>query len=133
MFDFFKKKEETLDELDKNIKDISVYLVDDDPDIITFLKRHIEKRWGFAVSTFKSVQEVTDEIKSSKVLPNLVISDVRMPDKSGLSLHFALKDTPIIFITALGGDDIEDSEYTIIGKPISKNHLDELIVEKLQL
>lgn len=125
MFEIFKKKE--------NVRDITIYLVDDDPDMINFLKLHLEKKWDFDVETFDCVKKVEDAITNTQVLPNLIISDIKLPEKSGLHLHHFAKNVPIIFITALGGDDIEDENYTIIGKPIDKAHLDELIREKLKI
>lgn len=109
----------------------TVFLVDDDIDMIRFLENHLNSQWDFEIRSFDCVKKVVDEVEQKNVLPDLIISDIKMPEKSGLELHRLFLKTSIIFVTALDGSDIEDSEYTIISKPINKKQLDLLIASKL--
>ena len=125
MFNFFKSNDD--------YRDLTVYVVDDDPDMLSFLVHHFSKKWRIEVKTFDCVKKVVSAIKEAHVLPSLIISDIKLPEQSGLVLQNIVGDIPIIFITSLDGENIEDEKYTIIGKPINKKHFDELIQKKLAI
>ncbi len=68
----------------------TVLVVDDDRDIRTFLRAHLEPRYR--------VEEATDGadglLRARDLLPDLVVSDVMMPDLDGHGLCRALKQDP---------------------------------------
>jgi DNA-binding response OmpR family regulator len=69
----------------------TVLVVDDDPVIVTLLEVNFEME-GFTVISAKDGQDGIDAARSAR--PDLVISDIMMPRKSGLELVAELKGDP---------------------------------------
>lgn len=103
-----------------------ILLVDDDNDILEFIKYNLEKE-GYQVFTANNGRVAIDI--ASKELPALIILDVMMPDMDGVETcikmreHPKLKNTLIIFLTArnedysqIAGFDAGADDY--ITKPI---------------
>ncbi len=78
-----------------------ILIVDDEPSIIILLSRILEQE-GYTVRTALSGQEALKEIKG--FLPDLVITDLKMPGMSGLELMNRVKEshpeTDFIILTA---------------------------------
>jgi two-component system alkaline phosphatase synthesis response regulator PhoP len=103
-----------------------ILLVDDEPDILEFLKYNIEKE-GFLVYTANNGKEgVTQALKH---LPQLILLDVMMPGMDGIETcqvlrdSSVLKDTVIAFLTARSEDysqiaGFEAGADDYISKPI---------------
>ena len=83
---------------------MTVYLVDDDPDIRSSLSRALSKR-GFVVETFPSARAFLDGYDGH--VDGCLLLDYGMADMNGLELqkHLAAigQTIPIIFITGHGG------------------------------
>jgi DNA-binding NarL/FixJ family response regulator len=87
-------------------------IVDDEPNLLRALEALFGAQ-GFEVTTARSGAEAL--VKLAQGLPDLIISDIRMPGMSGYELARQLHDSsrtallPIIFLTAKGeaGDRIE--------------------------
>ena len=83
------------------VRDLSVFVVDDDPSIRTALKRLLASV-GLACETFGSALEFLKRAEEGPA--GCVLLDVRMPGPSGLDLQRMLRasgnDLPIIFVTA---------------------------------
>lgn len=83
------------------MKDITIFVVDDDESVRKALKRLI-KSAGFRVETFALAREFLHY--AHRESPGVLVLDVRMPGMSGLELQKQLvasgSKTPIIFITA---------------------------------
>jgi two-component system alkaline phosphatase synthesis response regulator PhoP len=103
-----------------------ILLVDDEPDILEFLKYNIEKE-GFIVYTANNGKEGVAE--AMKHLPQLILLDVMMPGMDGIETCQALressklKDTVIAFLTARSEDysqiaGFEAGADDYISKPI---------------
>jgi len=81
----------------------TVLVVDDDPVILKLLEVNFEME-GFTVITAKDGQDGIDTARAET--PDLVVSDIMMPRKSGLELVSELKgdpatkDIPIILLSA---------------------------------
>jgi DNA-binding response OmpR family regulator len=81
----------------------TVLVVDDDPVILKLLEVNFEME-GFTVITAKDGQEGIDTARSER--PDVVISDIMMPRKSGLELveelkgDAATKAIPIVLLSA---------------------------------
>ncbi len=103
-----------------------ILLVDDDNDILEFIKYNLEKE-GYQVYTANNGRIAVDI--AIKELPSLIILDVMMPDMDGVETcikmreHPKLKNTLIIFLTArnedysqIAGFDAGADDY--ITKPI---------------
>lgn len=109
-----------------NTTDIKILLVDDEADILEFLSYNL-KREGFEVYTANNGKEGVE--KAKKILPQLIILDVMMPEMDGVEacgeirLIPELKNSLIVFLTAraedysqIAGFDAGADDY--ITKPI---------------
>src|SRR5438445_8969898 len=85
------------------VPDSTVLVVDDDPVILKLLEVNFEME-GFAVLVARDGQEGIEV--ATRDQPDLVVSDIMMPKKSGLELVIALKgdpstsEIPIILLSA---------------------------------
>jgi len=81
----------------------TVYLVDDDPDLLRAVGRLLESV-GFKVATFASAQLFLDG--HDRNAPGCLVLDLSMPGLSGLELQQALEQQasplPIVFLTGRG-------------------------------
>ncbi len=107
-----------------------ILLVDDEPDILEFLKYNLEQE-DFEVVTSTNGK---DALKKILLKPDLIILDIMMPEMDGFELYQQIKSDknfryiPIIFLTAKSGEtneikglDLGASDY--IQKPISPKKL----------
>lgn len=84
-----------------------ILLIDDEPDVLEFLSYNFRKK-GFDVVTAKNGVEGINQ--AEKELPQLIISDIMMPELDGVEMcktlreKEATKDTPFIFLTALSDE-----------------------------
>ena len=89
------------------VTNAKILIVDDEKDIIEFLKYNFEKE-GFKVFTARNGNEGKQVAKKEK--PDLIILDIMMPGMDGVELCQDLRalpefeDTLIIFLTARGED-----------------------------
>ncbi len=110
----------------KNTNLPKILLVDDEPDILEFLKYNLEKEGFIAYTATNGKEGVAQALKH---LPNLILLDVMMPGMDGIETCQALrdseklKDTVIAFLTArsedysqIAGFDAGADDY--ISKPI---------------
>jgi two-component system, OmpR family, alkaline phosphatase synthesis response regulator PhoP len=94
-------------EFTKESAPFKVLLVDDEPDILEFLRYHLQKD-GFEVETVNSGKEALEKVKSFR--PNLILLDVMMPEMDGIETCRELralpemKDSLIAFLTARNED-----------------------------
>ncbi|MEY2434523.1 MAG: hypothetical protein QOC92_4248 [Acidimicrobiaceae bacterium] len=73
------------------VPDSTVLVVDDDPVILKLLEVNFEME-GFTVLTAKDGEEGIEVARSEQ--PDLIVSDIMMPKKSGLELVIDLKSDP---------------------------------------
>lgn len=91
----------------KQMKDIKILLVDDEPDIIEIVGYNLSNE-GYQVITAKNGLEGVKKAKQE--LPQLIILDVMMPEMDGIEAceqirnHQALQNTLVVFLTARGED-----------------------------
>ncbi|HYV67466.1 MAG TPA: response regulator [Myxococcales bacterium] len=103
-----------------------VFVIDDDHSVRRGLARLLVAA-GFQVETYESGPAFLDRAPPRG--DHCLIVDVRMPGMSGLELRDALRaegrDSPVIFITAHGIDEIEGelSMETVLAKPIEADLL----------
>jgi len=90
-----------------NNKNFKILLVDDESDILEFLKYNINKE-GFEVHTSSNGKEAIEIAK--KITPHLILLDVMMPEMDGIETceimrqDKKLQNTIIAFLTARGED-----------------------------
>lgn len=104
----------------------NILIVDDDPDILEFVKYNLERE-DFKVDVAASGNEALKKVKSGK--PDLILLDVMLPDMDGVETcmkirEFKMSSPPLIaFLTArnedyshIAGLDAGGDDY--ISKPI---------------
>ncbi len=97
-----------------NIKLPHILLVDDDERFSDLLRRGISSK-GFKVSVAKSVSEAETIISSLDSGLSLIISDLHMPDKSGVSLLRNVKERGVsVPVIILSSDDSTDAQLEIL-------------------
>jgi len=88
-------------------KDITILLVDDEPDILDIISYNL-KAEGYKVKTASSGREGVE--KAKKVRPDLILLDVMMPEMDGIEACEQIRKTPglehtiIAFLTARSED-----------------------------
>jgi len=86
-----------------------VLVVDDDPEIVTFLATLLELE-GIESTVATSAAAALEKLEHG--VPNLVLLDIAMPDRDGLDLCRALKkdprtrDVPVFVVSARPGKDV---------------------------
>jgi two-component system alkaline phosphatase synthesis response regulator PhoP len=108
------------------MENIRILLVDDEPDVLDFLSYNLKKE-GYEVFTASDGKSAIQIAK--KVLPNLIILDVMMPEMDGIEACKELRSSPetknalIVFLTArtedysqIAGLDAGADDY--ISKPL---------------
>lgn len=88
-------------------KNISILVVDDDPDIVEIVKYNLSNE-DYKVHTAKDGIEAVEKAKKKK--PNLILLDVMMPEMDGIEACEKIREikgldkTVIAFLTARGED-----------------------------
>lgn len=84
----------------------TILVADDDPDMLTILRHHLEK-WGYETVTVDSRREAEKYLEFAS--PHLAILDLMMEeDDSGFILSYRIKkkdpEIPVIISTAVSGE-----------------------------
>ena len=108
-------------------------IIDDDPDLLDLLCSFFKQR-GYNVITYSDAREALDEIENSKVAPDVVLSDFKLPVMSGVDFIKRIRKInlvlPIILMTAEGSlevslEAIEAGAYDFVLKPL---HFPQLLI-----
>jgi two-component system, LuxR family, response regulator FixJ len=108
---------------------MNIALIDDDEAVLRSLRLLLERR-GMKVHCYQSARQFLSDIGTNS--PDCVVSDVRMPDVSGLELQHELKQRdsslPVIFITghgdiAMAVDAIKAGAIDFFEKPFDDEQL----------
>ena len=108
---------------------MTIALIDDDEAVLHSLRLLLESR-GFEVRSFASAEKFLKSIGTA--MPACVVTDVRMPNVSGLELQIALKkrdsSVPVILITghgeiAMAVDAIKQGAFDFLEKPFDEERL----------
>ena len=111
-----------------------IIVIDDDPDIVTFLTTLLEDN-GYKTISAKDGQEGLEKIQHER--PQLVLLDVTMPEKSGVRCYRELRENPdlalipVVIVTGVAKDfkNFISSRRQVpppdgfISKPIDKQEL----------
>jgi CheY-like chemotaxis protein len=88
-----------------------VLVVDDDPEIVTFLSTLLERE-GIESSVATSAAAALEQLQQGR--PDLVLLDIAMPDRDGIDLCRELKsdprlaEVPVFVVSARPGKDVVD-------------------------
>lgn len=91
-----------------------VLIVDDEPDLITFLSTLLEDN-GYETIAAADGDEGLDKIRSEK--PDLISLDLLMPNKTGIKLYRELRrdpeiaHIPVIMCTGLQAGDVPQMDF----------------------
>ena len=108
-----------MDKLSKSPGFKKIFVIDDEEDLCFLLKVNLEETGSFKVFTCSRNTEAVAQVK--KVLPDLIISDILMPEISGPEIakevraNKRTKDIPIIFLTSILREE-EAEECKAVGK-----------------
>ena len=100
-----------------------ILVVDDDEETVTLLRELLSKE-GYSVETAADGKTALDRINGRA--PDLVISDIHMPDLDGMGLLAELRvrhqDVPMILMTAYGSlktavDGLRSGAFDYLSKP----------------
>lgn len=133
----------TVNELDavaletKDKKEYTILVVENEEDVQNFLMTELSVKYNVMIAG--NGIEAFDKIKLKE--PDLIVSDVMMPEMDGYELCEKIKSTPgtchipVMLLTALGDNDnvikgLEFGADDYISKPFSLKHL-ELRIDKL--
>ena len=116
-----------------------VLVVDDDPEIVTFLATLLELE-GIESQVATSAAAAVSML--DRGVPNLVLLDIAMPDRDGLDLCRSLKkdprtrDVPVFVVSARPGKDVVERALAagaeqFIRKPFENTELIARIRERL--
>jgi two-component system catabolic regulation response regulator CreB len=100
-------------------KKCRILLVDDEKDIVTVIKKGLEKH-GFEVDGCTSPMEALTKFKIG--VHDLLILDIRMPGMSGIQLFRKIKEMDekirVLFLTAF---EIEEDEWRLVLPNVDAN------------
>ncbi len=96
--------------MENNLNKKSILIIDDEPDIVTYLETLFSDN-GYDAMTASNGVEAMEKVQSK--IPDLITLDISMPEKSGIRFYRELKDDPqlsgipvlvITGVTGYGGD-----------------------------
>ncbi len=111
----------------------TILIAEDEKDIRELIKFSLTFA-GFEVVTVSNGQELVDTAKAMAVKPDLIMSDVRMPQKTGYEACEEIKsipelqDIPIVFLSAKGQESeiqtgLSSGAHEYILKPFAPDEL----------
>lgn len=112
-----------------------ILLVEDSPTMMTTLRKILE-RWEYKVVTASDGRKAWAELQKSK--PDLVISDIDMPELNGIELlklmrsDLVLMSVPVILITASPYYHLEASQENGVNGLLSKPFEDKALLNQVR-
>jgi len=108
----------------ENEKKKQVLVIDDEPDVVTYLSMLLEDNGYETVSAANGIEGME---KAKQNRPDLICLDITMPEQSGIRFYRNLKDdaeladVPVVVVTAVtgkGGDPAPFEEFLSTRKVI---------------
>lgn len=131
-------------ELESNVTDFdnskhTIMIIDDDPSMLWFVSQVFVERYN--VLSFSNVKEALEALELRQ--PDLIISDVMMPEVDGLSFAKKIKQNklfshiPLILLSALHHEDeqikgIDAGAEAYVTKPFNVNYLEKIVCRLIQ-
>lgn len=112
----------------------TVMVIDDDPSMLWFVSEIFTEKYN--VLSFNNAQKALDSLEQRQ--PDLIISDVMMPDIDGLSFTSTIKQhklwshIPLILLSALHHEDdqvkgLESGADAYVTKPFNVKYLEKMV------
>ncbi len=107
-----------------------VFIVDDEPSILTLLNHWVKNQWKYKVKTFERGFDLLESLSDN---PDLILLDIMLPDIDGTEVLKKIKQhnskLPVIMLSAQGSievalQSIKIGAYDYFPKPIDKNRLE---------
>jgi len=122
-------------------KTLKVLVVEDEPGLLEFYHLRIAS-WGLNCQVFTAKDGYEGLLQVGEHKPDLIISDLLMPDMDGFRMihsiknHKESKDTQLIVITALNSEEIENhgglpGDILVLNKPIPFELIKALVMAKI--
>ena len=93
----------------KNKNSPHILIIDDDIELLDLLGSYLGQR-GYIISRFKNAEEGLVQIETKKIVPDLVICDLKLPMMSGLEFIHRLNKNqsqiPVILMTSEGSVEV---------------------------
>ena len=132
-----------MDRTSQKNSDISILVVDD-VEVNLIILEEIIKNMGYQPMLAQSVKEALKIIEESEKLPQIILSDISMPETDGFTFCTMLKndpytkDIPVIFISAMDtasdiGKGFELGAVDYIPKPFEKTEVEMRISTHLKI
>lgn len=110
-----------------------ILIAEDEKDIRELIKFSLSFA-GFEVVTVSNGQELVDTVKAMEIKPDVIMSDVRMPQKTGYEACAEIKaipelqEIPVVFLSAKGQESeiqtgLNSGAYEYILKPFAPDEL----------
>ena len=120
---------------------ISVVVVDDEIELANLFKIYLQK-FGFDAISFTDPRMALEYISDNFNTFSLILTDLRMPDMSGIDLAYEIrkvdKKIKIILVTAFMTEDLVDDEKfknaridSVVQKPVKFSELRQSIAQLL--
>ncbi len=119
----------------QSVVDEQILVIEDDRVLMQLIVDHLNRMGhaGYGVTTWKAAKQYLDEHE-----PNLIIMDVRLPDKDGMKLLPKLSDQyPVIILTAYGSVQdavkaIKEGASEYLTKPVDLDELEVIVKRSLE-
>ena len=119
----------------------NILIIDDEPDILTVLKKTLQTG-GYSTYGFVSPVAALEHFRKNPMNYHVVISDVRMPAMSGFQLAREIRNlNPKVKIILMTAFEINMSEFKkvlpsmavdgFLNKPITSRHLNNIIEQAI--
>lgn len=122
-------------------RQLKILVVEDEPELLDVYKVYI-KSWKFDCQLFTASDGYDGLLQIGEIKPDLIISDLMMPDMDGFRMirsiksHKETKDTQVIVVTSLDDEDIESQgglpkDVLVLKKPIPFDVIKGLIMGRV--
>ncbi len=123
-----RSKEDSNEDKDRPLAKLIV--VDDEPDIVRVLKQGLLKN-RFLVDAFTNPEEALQNFQSNSEDYCLMLSDIRMPELSGIQLARKVKEiNPDVKVLLMTSFEIKDNEFS---KVFPSTHVDGFVQKPIQI
>ena len=106
-----------------SVKSKIFFVIDDEEGIRDLLKMNLMELYHCSVECFSTADDAITALDSCTIVPDVILSDVRMPGTSGFRLASKLADRnldiPIVLITGLPGEEVFEGKNIVLSKPLN--------------